>query len=46
VVAAKELLYAYGKPAVQKLAAENDAAAKNRKRPPVGARGRCSTRPG
>jgi hypothetical protein len=29
VVAAKELLYTYGKPAVQKLAAENDAAAKN-----------------
>jgi hypothetical protein len=29
VVAAKELLYAYGKPAIQKLATENDAAAKN-----------------
>jgi hypothetical protein len=29
VVTAKELLYAYGRPALQKLAAENDAAAKN-----------------
>jgi hypothetical protein len=29
VVAAKELLYAYGRPALQKLAAENDAAAQN-----------------
>jgi len=29
VVAAKELLFAYGKPAIQKLAAENDARAKN-----------------
>jgi hypothetical protein len=29
VVTAKELLYAYGKPAIQKLAPENDAAAKN-----------------
>jgi hypothetical protein len=29
VVEAKELLYAYGKPALQKLAAENDAAARN-----------------
>jgi hypothetical protein len=29
VVAAKELLYAYGKPAIQKLATESDAAAKN-----------------
>jgi hypothetical protein len=29
VVTAKELLYAYGRPALQKLAAESDAAAKN-----------------